>query len=128
MACKAYGCFKSRMNHFKSYLIVVLVVVAIVVFQRGEPSRLKSVKQSVTFKTKPVTLPLCIVNDHIPKPVATGAGTVDRTTNVLSRISEARILTAKRLSPQPLGHLNAQTTLSPYFDRHVIGMQIKITF
>jgi len=116
------------MYRFKSYLIVALVVFAIVVFHLGEPSRLKSVKQDVSIATKPVAPPICITNNHTPQAVATEAGTVDRTTNLLNRISEAKILLVKRLSLQRFGHLTAQTTLSPYFDSHAIGLQIKIAF
>ena len=116
------------MYRFKSYLIVGLVVFAIVVFHLGEPSRLKSVKQNVSVATKPVALPPCITNDHIPQSVATEAGTSERMTNVLGKISEAKILLVKRLSLQRFGHLNAQTTLSPYFDSRAIGLQIKIAF
>lgn len=115
------------MNRFKSYRVVVLVVFAIVVFPLGVQSHLNPVEQVVSVESKPETLPLPIANNYIPQSTAT-ADVVDRTTNAFSRISEAKILTAKQLSLQRLGHLNAQTTLRPYFASHVIGMQVKITF
>ena len=127
MACKSYECFKSCMYRFKLYRVAVLVVFAIVVFPLGVQSHLNPVEQVVSFETKSVALPLPIANDYIPQSVAT-ADVVDRMPLTLSRISETKILTPKHLSLQRLGHLNAQTTLRPYFDRHVIGMQVKITF